>query len=1379
MKINRTAVFLCAVAQFFILSAVKSSESGSTVLQYCSFFNNRAPKPQPDLKNCTWYKENSCCLQREIDATFGKVKPLQGASKDCSDYINYLMCYICAPNQNLYYRIERLYVCEGFCDSLYSACNSAILKGSVIRDLYSNGKEFCESRRFIVRNASAESCFDLHESLVKSGSICHSNPSIIVVIITTFCGFLLTQFISVANSSESHFQFFNRRKASCDRQSSLEISNSREKEETFLCFKTRTKSLYCTLSLLLLFICGISANGADEANFASRAEHWAELLSQELHSLADKGLKANDAQKLYDNAEYHTKTINGTSILLKLKNKLESFFQKKKELAVKIAERITFLYDDWVNDKNNTIPKSLKDLSFEVFKDADSDKVFPREFVKYSRVFKAEVMMNSSVVKIPEKVNRNNPEVIGTVAWSAALDKLFIQNAQEDEDIRWQYFGSKLGVHRSFPGKESKRNFIGFQQDYDPRTRPWYIAATSGPKHMVIIMDVSSSMEENHRFSRMKATTKALINSMTMQDRLSIIASKSFYYTKDGKKMEHSPKVLGCVKDTLVPVSNSHKRELFAVIAGLKAEGGSDHRVAFQMAFSLLNNSKSGCQSFIVFITDGDDKDRDQRCKPGYYRYDSENKRYFVPGDFCIYHYRKLVVQVRGLKEEYTQQKPILFTILVSSVKDADLQRLACENDGSLMRVNSDYNLPEQLSDYFSHIEASSASHQAVWSSPYLDHDGLGLMVTVAVPVYSYFTDQFLGVVGIDFTLVTLEELVLLETWGTAYAFIVDVDAHAVVHPSMKSSTDLKDDPIFLKIWELEVNHLTEEFFAAALMMVGNETGDYRITNNAQRAYHVHGELIWKPTEYIHYFFTPLEGADFFLVLNLAKVDETFRYPEEPTNFVYSRVIPDKHVISAKNPVISLLDPPDPTSGLKNYSYIHMTKWSMCNLFDDDMEMHINASQLEQNLNAVDGVQGCPEGGIFRVGVRADVKITSRLESLWKARNTELQRQISSTYIATATGTMRIFPGDQIPSSYDPTRRLWYNLALVRPGSVVMSNIYRGIKEGHKIITLSKTVHSGKPTKPAECNTGKRRQDGCPCTNNADCGSEYCYNQSCANSDVVGVAGLDLLYVEFFKMVQNITKTGLNSDFCDRIYSCGTNKTCTTLCYLVNDEVQLILDSSFLTVPDYFETRYGEISLAERHGSVVQKLMQKKVVIPLTRTDFDAVCQRSNDIPEKTDFEDPSKRGPLPPFQNEYACIKARQKYHINGTALAEHGGKIVANLDNDPCADGTFVFVIIPNTNTYLLTIFNYWERKTVFNWNCHLLKSVFVPKSFEVTEGFCEQSDVAVRHNPIQLLTKECPVIKPVKPLCPAIISTASTLLSSLFMSLLMNLIWISLSN
>ena len=154
--------------------------------QYCSFFNNRAPSAQPGIRNCTWFKENSCCLQQEIEATFGRVKPLQGASPACQRYVNYLMCYICAPDQNLFYQGERLTVCEQFCDAWYEACGLAVLKGSIIRDLYPNGRQFCRSRRFKV--ARTDGCFSFDIALDTSSGMGHLSPCLhVIVALSLFC----------------------------------------------------------------------------------------------------------------------------------------------------------------------------------------------------------------------------------------------------------------------------------------------------------------------------------------------------------------------------------------------------------------------------------------------------------------------------------------------------------------------------------------------------------------------------------------------------------------------------------------------------------------------------------------------------------------------------------------------------------------------------------------------------------------------------------------------------------------------------------------------------------------------------------------------------------------------------------------------------------------------------------------------------------------------------------------------------------------------------------------------------------------------------------------------------------------------------------------
>ena len=60
--------------------------------------------------------------------------------------------------------------------------------------------------------------------------------------------------------------------------------------------------------------------------------------------------------------------------------------------------------------------------------------------------------------------------------------------------ISRQYIGTYYGYFRVYPAHEQP-NFNGIcTKDYDPRVRPWYVAATTGSKNILIVLDVSKSM---------------------------------------------------------------------------------------------------------------------------------------------------------------------------------------------------------------------------------------------------------------------------------------------------------------------------------------------------------------------------------------------------------------------------------------------------------------------------------------------------------------------------------------------------------------------------------------------------------------------------------------------------------------------------------------------------------------------------------------------------------------------------------------------------------------------------------------------------------------------------------------------------------------------
>ncbi|OWF34636.1 uncharacterized protein LOC110444013 [Mizuhopecten yessoensis] len=190
--LKKDRMFGYYLATFFAFAIVLSEGSATEVTEFCSFFNNRAPEPQPNLKNCTWFKENSCCMQEEIAETFEQVKSLPGASPACQQYTNYLMCYICAPYQNMFYIWGYLKVCEEFCDAWYGACGSAILKGSRVNQLYTNGSDFCKSRSYKVSTIAQKDCFFFDKLMdttngQRSGHVYWEHPAMLISTLIMFC----------------------------------------------------------------------------------------------------------------------------------------------------------------------------------------------------------------------------------------------------------------------------------------------------------------------------------------------------------------------------------------------------------------------------------------------------------------------------------------------------------------------------------------------------------------------------------------------------------------------------------------------------------------------------------------------------------------------------------------------------------------------------------------------------------------------------------------------------------------------------------------------------------------------------------------------------------------------------------------------------------------------------------------------------------------------------------------------------------------------------------------------------------------------------------------------------------------------------------------
>ena len=69
------------------------------------------------------------------------------------------------------------------------------------------------------------------------------------------------------------------------------------------------------------------------------------------------------------------------------------------------------------------------------------------------------------------------------------------------ESTSWQYFGGQeSGLFAQYPANIKTQCWCDY---YDPRYRPWYSAAVTGPKDIILVLDRSGSMKEEVQMSVM------------------------------------------------------------------------------------------------------------------------------------------------------------------------------------------------------------------------------------------------------------------------------------------------------------------------------------------------------------------------------------------------------------------------------------------------------------------------------------------------------------------------------------------------------------------------------------------------------------------------------------------------------------------------------------------------------------------------------------------------------------------------------------------------------------------------------------------------------------------------------------------------------------
>ena len=300
------------------------------------------------------------------------------------------------------------------------------------------------------------------------------------------------------------------------------------------------------------------------------------------------------------------------------------------------------------------------------------------------------------------------------------------------------FFGSQEGMFRIFPGRQWDTRY-----DFDPRHRPWYIAASSGPKNIILVLNTSGSISD--KMDLLKEAAVLVIKTLTVHDRVAIVHFNS------------TAQVIGDPDGSMRKATKENQAILIDAINGLKAEGGTNVFDALQSAFDTLEKTVTAehdkaCNTAILFLTDGL----------------MENSE----GVNVTEHDVINLVSTRINDTMKSTDKPILFFVYSISNDDEvhDFpKKLACSTKfGVWSKISDSTKIVQSLASYYRLFSIGLGNRKdnfTVWVDPYSFATGGVNGTSVSAPVFdrSLNPPLLIGVVGINFPLIAAYEALGVE----------------------------------------------------------------------------------------------------------------------------------------------------------------------------------------------------------------------------------------------------------------------------------------------------------------------------------------------------------------------------------------------------------------------------------------------------------------------------------------------------------------------------------------------------------------------------------------------------------------------------------------
>ncbi|XP_041639573.1 voltage-dependent calcium channel subunit alpha-2/delta-2a isoform X1 [Cheilinus undulatus] len=575
--------------------------------------------------------------------------------------------------------------------------------------------------------------------------------------------------------------------------------------------------------------------------------HWAGRIEKELEKVLQHVTGTQQMRSIYNEkkSQFEIKRNNPKDLVERVARDISKLLNSKRKALEKLAREAEQLqqeheWQDGVTENAISYYDSKADSDYaedgEEDNPLESAAPLELEFVDDPN-FKNKVNYSSSAVQIPTDIYKGSPVILNELNWTQALERVFIENRQEDSSLRWQVFGSATGVTRYYPATPWRApNKIDL---YDVRRRPWYIQGASSPKDMVIIVDVSGSVS-GLTLKLMKTSVIEMLDTLSDDD-----------YVNVARFNEKADAVVPCFR-TLVQANVRNKKIFKEAVMHMQAKGTTDYKSGFTFAFEqLLNESsapRANCNKMIMMFTDGGE----DRAQEIFEKYNWPNKTVRV----------------------------FTFSVGQHNYDVTPLQWIACANKGYYFEIPSIGAIRINTQEYLDvlgrpMVLAGPKAKQVQWTNVYQDALGLGLVITGTMPVFNLTVDTMssqnqliLGVMGVDIAVSEIKKKTPTYRLGAnGYTFAIDPNGYVLLHPNLRPKIINFREPVTLDFLDAELEDSNKEEIRR--QMIDGKSGQRKIRTLVKSVDERYIDEVIRT-----YTWTTVDGTDYSLGLVLPTYSE-------------------------------------------------------------------------------------------------------------------------------------------------------------------------------------------------------------------------------------------------------------------------------------------------------------------------------------------------------------------------------------------------------------------------------------------------------------------------------------------------------------------------